>query len=94
MRIRKRVVGEADRGHKVAFSDERRKAVVKKEPNDNGKPTCCAPGDLSACLIETTEERKKTPSEANLPKENPGADERKKSGKVPLVAVHESNLNH
>jgi len=53
---------------------------MKKEPTDNGKPTCCAPGDLSACMIETTEELNKTHSEANLPKESRVTDETKKRG--------------
>ena len=55
---------------------------MKKEPKDSGKPTCCAPGDLSACMIETTEERNKTDSEAKPPKKNTVTDKTKKGGKA------------
>ena len=55
---------------------------MKKEPTDNGKPTCCGPGDLSACVIETTEEQKKTDSKAKPQKKNTLTDETKKGGKA------------
>jgi hypothetical protein len=54
-------------------SDEKR-----AEPKENGQPTCCAPGDLSACVIQTTEERKKTHPEPSLEKEIREANETNK----------------
>ena len=51
------------------------------DKSDNGKPTCCGPGDLSACMIETTEKGKKTPSKAEPPKDSSLTDETKKGGK-------------
>ena len=65
---------------------------MKKEQRDNGKPTCCAPGDLSACMIETTEKLNKTPSEANLPKESRVTEETKKDGKAQPVAADENHF--
>jgi len=51
------------------------------DKSDQGKPTCCGPGDISACAIETTEEQQKKP-EANLPKDSDGTDETKNGGKA------------
>jgi hypothetical protein len=48
------------------------------DASDNGKPTCCGPGDLSACKIETAEERKKTESKAKPPKKKTVTDQQKK----------------
>jgi len=28
-----------------------------EEPTDDGKPTCCGPGDLSKCVIRPTKEK-------------------------------------
>ena len=55
---------------------------MTKDSSDSGKPTCCGPGDLSACKIETTEERKKTDSKAEPPKKNAVTDETKEGGKA------------
>ena len=52
------------------------------DASDNGKPTCCGPGDLSACVIETTEARNKTDSKAKPPKKKTVPDEPKKGGKA------------
>jgi rhodanese-related sulfurtransferase len=38
------------------------------KPTDNGKPMCCAPGDLGSCRIGNTEERNTADVYANLPK--------------------------
>jgi hypothetical protein len=48
------------------------------DSSDNGKPTCCGPGDLSACKIETSEEQEKTDSKAKSPKNKRVTDETKK----------------
>jgi rhodanese-related sulfurtransferase len=37
------------------------------ESNDNGKPTCCAPGVLTICKIATVEEQRMAEMKANLP---------------------------
>ena len=55
---------------------------MKEEPKGSGTPTCCAPGDLSACVIETTEERNKTDSKAKPPKKNTVTEETKRGGKA------------
>ena len=60
---------------------------MKKEPNDNGKPMCCAPGDISGCLIETIEEENETPSDVDLPEKSRETDETKKKGKAQSVAA-------
>jgi len=52
------------------------------DASDNGKPTCCGPGDLSACKIETAEDRSKAESKAKPPKENTVNDKAKNSGKA------------
>jgi len=48
------------------------------DARDNGKPTCCGPGDISACQLETAEEQEKTDSKAKSPKKKTVADETKK----------------
>ena len=55
---------------------------MTKDKSDSGKPTCCGPGDLSACMIETTEARNKTDSKAKPPKKDPETDETEKGGKA------------
>ena len=40
---------------------------MSTEPTDNGKPTCCAPGELSLCEIATDEEQHMAEMKANLP---------------------------
>ena len=60
------------------------------DSNDNGKPTCCGPGDLSACLIETSRKPKTAQSEADLQAESLGTDEMTKSGKAQPEAAHEN----
>ena len=62
---------------------------MKTEPKDDGKPTCCAPGDLSACMIETTEERNETHPKADPPKKSDGINETNKGGKSQPEAAHE-----
>jgi hypothetical protein len=47
------------------------------DTDDNGRPTCCAPGDLSACAIETTKKRDETHSKRNPPKQGGAPDEAK-----------------
>ena len=64
---------------------------MKKKSNADGKPMCCAPGDLSACMIETAEEREKTHSKTNPPKESRVTDETKKRGQAQPVAADENN---
>jgi hypothetical protein len=65
---------------------------MKKKPNDDGKPMCCAPGDLSACMIETTEERNETQLEANLPAGSRVTDDTKNRGKAQPVAADENHF--
>ena len=64
---------------------------MKKKSNADGKPMCCAPGDLSACMIETTEEREKTHSKTNPPKESGMTDKTKKRAQALPVATDENN---
>jgi len=52
------------------------------DSTDNGKPTCCGPGDLSVCVIETTEARNNTDSRTQPPKKNTETDETKSGGKA------------
>jgi rhodanese-related sulfurtransferase len=42
---------------------------MAQDAKENGKPMCCAPGDLGSSRIETTEERNRANLYANLPKE-------------------------
>jgi hypothetical protein len=65
---------------------------MKKKSNADGKPMCCAPGDLSGCMIETTEELKETQLEANLPAGSRVTDDTKNRGKAQPVAADENNL--
>ena len=51
---------------------------MKKDTSDNGKPTCCGPGDLSACKLETAEEQKEADSMAKPPKKKTVTSETKK----------------
>ena len=43
---------------------------MAKDKSDQGKPTCCGPGDLSACVIEPAKKKKKTDSNAKPSKES------------------------
>ena len=52
------------------------------DKSDQGKPTCCGPGDLSECEIETTEARNKTDSKAEPPKKKTVTEESKKGEKA------------
>ena len=51
---------------------------MTKNASDNGKPTCCGPGDISACTLETAQEQEKTDSKAKPPKKKTVTDETKK----------------
>ena len=48
------------------------------DASDNGKPTCCGPGDISACTLETAQEQEKTDTKAKPPKKKTVTDETKK----------------
>ena len=52
------------------------------DSSDNGKPTCCGPGDISACKLETEEELEKTDSKAKSQKKKTVTAETKKSEKA------------
>jgi rhodanese-related sulfurtransferase len=42
---------------------------MKKEADDTGKPMCCAPGELTVCMLKNSDEPGMTELIANLPKE-------------------------
>ena len=48
-----------------------------EKKDDSGQPTCCAPGDLSECAIETTRKRDETHSKAVPPEKDSPPDEAK-----------------
>ncbi len=52
------------------------------DKSDQGKPTCCGPGDLSACKIETTDVRDKVDSNGKPTKKDAETDETKKAEKA------------
>ena len=45
--------------------------------DDSGQPTCCAPGDLSQCAIETTKKRDEAHSKTGPPKQGGAPEEAK-----------------
>jgi len=50
------------------------------DKSDQGKPTCCGPGDISACKIETTDARDETDAKGKPTKKDAETEETKKAG--------------